>query len=763
MRIISKYRKRRGRVYSMDDWGGTFLGVGARFLLPAMSTLLLATVAAGMHQPLALATGCPNEALRARQLHALELPDCRAYEQVSPVDKNGVNAVGGLGVVQASPDGASVTYASESPFPQATGSQGGAPFYLGARALSPEGWSTFGLTPPTEPGPVNDEHENFISGSTEDLTRTVVVEEEQALAPGATPGKPNAYVRDNATGAYQLLAGSLAQPPLVYFADATPGGAHIIFETRDELSVSSGPKPALGVTNLYEWDEAKAPDERVSVVGVLPASEGGEAPTGGSRAGGGGATSNAPTQNTLSRDGSRAFFTDAGTGRIYMRMPQAKPAATIPISTGPASWQATTPSGSFAFYTEGSELYRFNVDGFQKSKKPEPEALIEAREQITSGAKGVDTLGVSTDGAYAYFLAPGVLASNKREYTNTKGEAALEEAVEGERNLYQWHEGEVSPVFVAGLANGKGAEDERARVTPDGKTIIFVSAVPLTGYATASECQVGPAGPCNELFRYTDTATSRRLSCVSCNPTHVIANLEPFLTKQDPALTVLPHQLVHSFLPHNLSDDGTRVFFETEEALVPQDENHQSDVYEWEAEGAGPCTFASATFEKGSGGCLYLISTGQSGQTSYFGDASSDGSNVFFFTVQSLVSQDQDDNQDIYDAHASGGIAAQNPLPPQPSCTGDACRGTAETPPVFGGVPASSSLSGPGNLVPHLPLGPPPAKKCVKGKKPSHGKCVAPKKRCAKGKRLSRGKCVKARMGKTTKAITAGDERRSGR
>lgn len=741
----------------MDDWGDVFLGIGTRRVLLVISTLLLAGVAVEIQESVARAAGCPNEQLRVRQVHALELPDCRAYEQVSPVDKNGVNAVGGLGTVQTSPTGASVYYASESPFPQSTGSQGGPPFYLGVRSDSPEGWSTFGLTPPTEPGPVHEGHQNYISGSTEDLTRTVVVEEEEVLATGATPGKPNAYVRDNLTGVYQLLAGALASPALVYIADATPGGAHIIFETSNELSVGSGPKPSPGVTNLYEWDEAKAASKRLSVVGVLPSSEGDEAPTGGSRAGGQGATSNSPTQNTISQDGSRVFFTDAGSGRIYMRMPHAQPAVTIPISQGAASWQATTPSGSYVFYAEGGELYRFNIERFKEGGKPEAEALAEAREQITIGAEAVQTLGVSTDGAYAYFVSPGVLASNKREHKDTKGDAVVEEAENGARNLYQWHEGEASPFFVADLG-AENCECNGARVTPDGKAIIFVSALPLTGYANSSSCQ-GNGKPCNEFFRYT-TATGR-LSCVSCNPTATIVTTEPYLTKQDAALTVLPDQKVTSFLTHNLSDDGSRVFFETEEGFVTQDENRATDVYEWEAQRAGSCTSASATFDIVSGGCLYLISTGQSARQSYFGDASVDGSSVFFFTLQSLASQDQDDNQDIYDARVGGGIPAQNTLPPPP-CMGDVCRATAEVPPVFG-VPASVSLSGTGNLISPRASTPPPTRKCVKGKKLSHGRCVTPKKKCAKGKRVSRGKCVKARTAARARAATADDRRRSAR
>ena len=68
----------------------------------------------------------------------------------------------------------------------------------------------------------------------------------------------------------------------------------------------------------------------------------------------------------------------------------------------------------------------------------------------------------------------------------------------------------------------------------------------------------------------------------------------------------------------------------------------------------------SASFSASNGGCLYLISTGESAEPSYFGDASANGDDVFFFTRQSLVGQDRDENYDIYDARIDGGIAAQN-------------------------------------------------------------------------------------------------------
>jgi hypothetical protein len=144
------------------------------------------------------------------------------------------------------------------------------------------------------------------------------------------------------------------------------------------------------------------------------------------------------------------------------------------------------------------------------------------------------------------------------------------------------------------------------------------------------------------------------------------------------------------------------VFFESAEALVPGDANLQSDVYEWEADGEGSCESDTQ-----NGGCLFLISGGQSPQHSYFGDASASGNNVFFFTRQSLVSQDQDNNADLYDARVDGGILTQNPPPPSVPCSEEvACRsGSSSVPSVFGS-PSSTTFSGSGNLLPQAPPGP---------------------------------------------------------
>jgi hypothetical protein len=710
-------------------------------VLLAVAVLALAGVGGGTFAAPARAEGCPNEQLRGQDGYALKLPDCRAYEQVSPVDKNFTDALGEADVVQSSPSGDGVTFFSAAPFPGVLSATGPS-LYLSTRV---EGdWSTQGLVPQTIPRSLPEHGSASVLSLTEDLSHAIV-NTSPGLEAGMAPGHYS-YLRDSATGSFRLLG-----PGIATFADVTANDSRIIFESRERLLPSAAP----GVVNLYEWAYGQ-----LSVVGVLPASEGDEAPAEGSVAGpggpalggaAGGATGRFYTQNTISEDGSRVFFSDAGTGRIYMR--ESVAARTVPVSAGQAYWRAATADGAEVFYTEGEELYRFNVNRFEASKKPEAEALAEAREALTSGAAGVlGTLGISTEnGFYVYFAASGVLAGNENGNKET--------AEVGKANLYESHNGATS--FIARLSAEDGydeydwrgfyssnpgaapaAGEKGSRVTPDGATVLFASRAQLTSYDNADQ---------GELYLY--DATSRRLACVSCNPSRAPATSSASLAGNLLVSTV-PER--NAFLTRNLSDDGTRVFFQTKEALVSQDKNEQTDVYEWEREGAGGaggCRRSSASFSESSGGCLYLISTGESGDQSYFGDASTDGNDVFFFTRQSLVGQDQDENDDVYDARVEGGIAAQNP-PPATSCTGEGCLAPAVPAPLFG-VPASTALAGVGNLAPRPGAKPKPltrTQKLASALNACKSKRKAKHKRCeARARRLYGSKVKKAKSRETRK------------
>ena len=149
--------------------------------------------------------------------------------------------------------------------------------------------------------------------------------------------------------------------------------------------------------------------------------------------------------------------------------------------------------------------------------------------------------------------------------------------------------------------------------------------------------------------------------------------------------------------------DAGQVFFTSSARLVAADVNGAEDVYEYQA-------------VKNR-----LISPGNAPFDAKFADISVDGSDVFFTTDQKLVGQDNDQTVDVYDARINGGLAKQNPPPPQ-ECIRDDCKATPNAGPEvpFGG---SEALSGPGNVTGEA------RKRCAKG---AHARKVKGKTRCVK-------------------------------
>ncbi len=607
------------------------------------------------------------------------LPDGRAYEQVSPVEKGGADAYGTAPSVRSSPSGDAITFISESPFPGVEGSPE-LMIYLAQRGE--DGWRTQGLLPRTTSAGLG----GTVTGVTEDLAYSVVESaDEPPLAQGGELGKYNLYLHDSTTGAYSLFA----KTDHARLVASTPDDSRILFESEQQLL----PKAAAKAFNLYEWHEGQ-----VSLAGLLPDEK---APAEGSAAGPGGPLVSGATGETypetsaISHDGSCVFFTDRGTGEIYARENGTR---TIPISgtvsPNPAVFQGATASGSRVLFTVNGDLYLFNV-GHEEATDIAPAGEVQG------------VAGVGGEGAYVYFVAKAVLASN------TSGGATAEV---GEDNLYLWHEGEPTR-FITRLSNGnegmptdhldwaitkgKSEEEEKStRVNAAGTVLLFMSYSKPSGYENfGTHCQKSNAlgkqeflpGYCNEIYLY-DSALGE-ITCVSCNPSSAPAEYPAELYPQVIVALSGP-RAQPPFLPHNLSENGRRVVFETKEALSPLDRNGQIDVYEWEQAGEGSCTSS-----EDARGCMYLISTGESPYPSYFADASANGEDIFLFTRQKLVGQDVDENQDLYDARVDGGIAAQNPPPVPTECSGESCHNAPLSAPLSS-APSSTSLSGAGNLPP---------------------------------------------------------------
>jgi hypothetical protein len=246
---------------------------------------------------------------------------------------------------------------------------------------------------------------------------------------------------------------------------------------------------------------------------------------------------------------------------------------------------------------------------------------------LTPGVAVERVIGASEDGQYVY-------------YETTGGEFKL------------WHDGETRTIAAGKVIRGQ--------VTPDGRSVVFT-------LRTGVEYRGTEAGGRIEVY---DAETSD-MYCASC-------------TADGTGGTLMYTNKENVYAPRWITADGGRVFFESYQALVPQDTNSEPDVYEWERPGEGSCTESE--------GCVYLLSGGTSVTSSHFVDASENGEDVFFVTRAQLLASDRNELYDLYDAKVDG----FQPLAP-PACSGSGCQGVPGAPPIFA-TPSSVTFEGVGNF-----------------------------------------------------------------
>jgi hypothetical protein len=660
---------------------------------------------------------CPaNEAFRTFPSDAL--PDCRAYEQVSPVDKNSGDVSGDKNRFEASSDGNAATFFVNGGMPGGVGAQD-FPFYLARRDAG--AWSTRGVLPPPSLGRIAN-----ISGWTPDL--------EYFFTQPWIPGVNEKYVVRNSKDSSFTVISESEEEGFHKLVDVSADGSKVFF-------LVYGP----GGPTFYVWNRDT---NAINIVGVLPEDACGSPPCAAPSGSLGGAynwfgaTSNATSgehqeEHVASTTGDQAIFTDVETRQLYLRKNPAGPSATtVPVSasqratpdpggTQPAAFLRATPSGSVVFFlscekltddstayssvpnncapnetgVEGEDLYAYETASGD---------LTDLTVDSSGDPRGADVQGVigaSDDGSYVYFAANGDLdGSGPAELGNCRFNKGIDESPIGSCNVYLAHAGAIT--FIAhidatrsidrgGVSNWKvgnpvlSFEQKTGRVSADGKTLLFDSQTELTPNAEGTQ-----------FYRY--HVGDPGLICITCDPTGNgagggdLQNVAP--TSQSGPDSSSP------VLTRNLSADGSRVFFETAAKLVVADTNGDGgcpmvgywprpacqDVYEWEENGRGSCQSSAQ-----NGGCLYLLSTGVSSEPAFFGDASASGDNVFIFTRETLVPQDKDGIRDLYDVRVNGGLASQHPESP-PTCEAEACRGAGTSPPPASGA-ASAVFQGDGN------------------------------------------------------------------
>ena len=681
---------------------------------------------------LGIVTGEDRTFVTQSAVSASGLPDGRAWEMVSPPNKQGAylrTFSGGESLIQAASDGSSISYAATGPTEvEPPGNR--APErvqVLSTRGL--DGWASRVIATPhdtTHTG-IAGGHESEYKFFSSDLSLGLV-EPQGAMPLSGEASERTSYLRHNGlcvsspAECYQPLATVVDVTSEVKFGGEpqnVKGAFHFVGGTPDLGHVILGSQVALtagGSPGLYEWSA-----DRLTFLGEMQLgwrdSTVAHAVSGdGSRVVGNGVSKAGGDEgDLLMRD-----VADGTTSRLDVAEPGAAG------GSGEAVFMTASSDASRVFFTDGARLTVNSTASLEPVRRDLYEfdtatgKLSDLSVDVNQGehADVLKVLGASEDGSYVYFVANGDLAAGARP-----GDCELGPPSETVCNLYVAHDG--TTMFVATLS-GEDRNDYEwltARVSPDGRWLAFMSDRSLTGYDNRD---VSSGKPDEEVFLYhaATTAEASRLVCASCDPTGerptgafmpsgitLANNGEPpplvnvgliwdvrWLAATIPAWTeVEPGAPIYQ--SRYLSDSGM-LFFNSNEALAAQDTNGTWDVYEYEPPGVGGCEQSSVTFSESSGGCIAPVSSGGSHEESVFLDASESGSDVFFLTAAGLASQDRDGALDVYDAHvcsAGSPCVPAQPVSPPPCSTGDACKAAPSPQPGIFGAPSSETFTGAGN------------------------------------------------------------------
>ncbi len=684
----------------------------------------------------------------------------RAYELVSPPEKKGDISADSQRTRAASGGGA-VGYVSLTAFGDVAGTGIGTD-YVSVRSTQPDpggnGWATHAITPRLEANAFQRLLQGldplYVGEFSSELDAGVFFSSVPVTAEPSVANVFNLYRRTNLRtpqgSAYDLITRcplcEATTTPLVPSASpnalaprlawATPDFDRIAFESEHALTSDA---PATGLMHVYEWAAGS-----VRLAGRIPAGADVACDDGGAPAcvpadvsiAGQGAGSffvstshNASlTPHTISdgSDGhSRIFFTrptDATgaavapggyEGNVYMRVDGTRTVQLNVSERTPRAAYATalfldaSDDGTHSYFSSaapltddapdaGIKLYMYDAE--LPASAPNNLTLVNVDEEGADSGSFVGLIGRSADGSHAYLLADGQLV---------RGGPALRF---GHAGVFLWHDGSIT--YVGSIPNQLAAVAEvvtsgpnyaeltrQARVTPDGRHLLLSSprGEGLTGY-DQSAC-VGALIGCREFYVY--SADTGELACASCNPSGAPATINANGTVRE--VTGASQTSWHETT--TIADDGSRVFFSTAEALVPEDRNGTSDAYEYDVAARQ----------------VRLVSSGTSFAPSWFMDASADGTDAFFVTRERLVGWDRDGGYDLYDARIGGGFPEPVELAP---CAGDLCQGNVLAAPGFV-APASRSFRGGGD---RRGTGRPPVRRCRRGfvKKRVRGrrKCV---------------------------------------
>ncbi len=635
---------------------------------------------------------CPNEALRTGASE--HLPDCRAYEQLTPAAKGAAKEMAGYGGTLAqgfegvplAEDGSRFELA-EQHLPWGGAGGGGSPFVFTREAA---GWSTTGVTAEPEAGVST----YFPKLSSPDLGE-IAVEGTWNTGPGHESHVVE-YKKGPVGGPYTLMASVPAAEAGVAAGEAgekvngavgLPFGwvassadfSKLVLQVGDHHLCGAVGAPGGGYLYEYAGGECRQVNVAGSGAGKTIGSCGariaavksslGDVPLGGE------ATAQA---HAVSNDGSRVFF-EAQPGKscseqwhTYARIDGGGGEAHT-VDLGPYRFVAADSSGGRVLLErptgENPGLYLYTSES-------EHAAFLPGSGVAVNGPNSEPVVLMPSDDLSAVYV--------QRENGGQ----------EADQDIYRYDIADRTVTFLTHVEVGRS--HRHFEVSSDGRYLYFIATTVAGLPAGGLEPETPGAGPTAQVFRY-DNAEAL-VECMSCASAYDPApQLSALFTDANPLSST---QSSPGDGERTASDNGNYVFFDTPAALLPGDTDEQiapegvvtgvhvspyyspsSDVYEWRRDGVDGCAVIQ--------GCLSLITSGHGGFLNVLLGVDRTGENVFFATRESLLPSDKDTAGDIYDARVNGGFA-QPPVPV--ACAGDSCA-TPPAPPSDQ-TPASFTFHG---------------------------------------------------------------------
>jgi hypothetical protein len=464
-----------------------------------------------------------------------QLPDGRAWEMVSPPDKNNADIWKANGVAAA--DGEAVAFKSQGSFAGAVNAKGGTlNDYMAERGSG--GWSTKGLTPAgglfcfvCAPQEFSEELDIARYHWRENAKESP--DPELPVNPNAKASATREYLRDNVTDRFKILPNGSA------FASSADG-SHYLIQSEEKLDPDAPCLKTGKIGNgncVYETLDKGFTWQLVSRLTDESGAHG--------------------TLIGVSRDGSHAYFSSEG--KLFVRVDGA---STTEIAPSGSVVGIEGPGGNRALVTSGEGLVAADQDGgltdlyLWDESKPETErwTLLSAGDQTGVETEFGGVLGYAQDQLsvhdldYGFFTASNQILAGQPDAPGQK--------------IYAWSldGGQVTVSYVA------TADQTVVRVSPNGRFLAFASSNRLTAYDNGAH---------QEIYRY-DGQTDQ-LVCVSCDPVGRAQSTDATFI----FITGTEETFDNGHVERNLTDDG-RVFFQSSEGLVPRDANGMLDVYEYE-------------------------------------------------------------------------------------------------------------------------------------------------------------------------------------